>query len=77
MAYEIIFLTHSEKMFDPISQSVPKAHEMMVNGPLQLVPKWNKPNVLSYSRADKNKLKLEMNSIINTYTPYSRIRYMF
>lgn len=77
MAYEIIFLTHSEKMFEPISQSVPKAHNMMVNGPLKLVPKWNKPTVLSYSRADKNKLKSEMNFIISKHTPYSRVRYMF
>ena len=77
MAYEIIFLTHSEKMFNPISQCVPKAHNMMVNGPLKLVPKWNKPNVLSYSKADKNVLKLEMRNMISKITPYSRIRYMF
>ena len=77
MAYEIIFLTHSEKMFEPISQCVPKAHNMMVNGPLKLVPKWNKPNVLSYSRQDKNYLKSIMNNLINKITPYSRIRYMF
>lgn len=77
LAYEIIFLTHSEKMFQPIQCSVPKAHDMMVNGPLTLVPKWNKPNVLSYSKADKNKLKASMNGMINRYTPYSRIRYMF
>lgn len=77
MAYEIIFLTHSEKMFEPISQCVPKAHNMMVNGPLKLVPKWNKPNVLSYSRQDKNYLKFIMNNLITKITPYSRVRYMF
>ena len=77
MAYEIIFLTHSEKMFDPIQCSVPKAHDMMVNGPLPLVPKWNKPNVLSYSRSDKNRLKANMTYVINKNTPYSRVRYMF
>jgi spore photoproduct lyase len=77
MAYEIIFLTHSEKMFEPISQSVPKAHDMMVNGPLKLEPKWNKPTVLSYSRGDKNQLKMIMNNLIKEITPYSRIRYMF
>ena len=77
MAYEIIFLTHSEKMFEPISQSVPKAHKMMTEGPLKLVPKWNKPNVLSYSRQDKNTLKESMRKIISEITPYSRIRYMF
>lgn len=77
MAYEIIFLTHSEKMFEPISQCVPKAHNMMVNGPLKLVPKWNKPNVLSYSRSDKSILKKKMNDLISKITPYSRIRYMF
>lgn len=77
MAYEIIFLTHSEKMFEPINQSVPKAHNMMVNGPLKLVPKWNKPNVLSYSKRDKNNLKEIMKGLITKITPYSRIRYMF
>lgn len=77
MAYEIIFLTHSEKMFAPISQCVPKAHNMMVNGPLPLVPKWNKPNVLSYSQQDKTNLKAIMKNIISEITPYSRIRYMF
>ena len=77
LAYEIIFLTHSEKMFEPMKQSVPKAHDMMVNGPLKLVPKWNKPNVLSYSRQDKNQLKSIMNNLIAKITPYSRIRYMF
>jgi len=77
LAYEIIFLTHSEKMFEPISQCVPKAHDMMVNGPLKLVPKWNKPSVISYSRQDKNALKGVMNKLVATITPYSRIRYMF
>lgn len=77
MAYEIIFLTHSEKMFEPISQCVPKAHNLMVNGPLKLVPKWNKPNVLSYSQSDKSNLKNTMKDIISRYTPYSNIRYMF
>lgn len=77
MAYEIIFLTHSEKLFEPMSCSVPKAHDMMVNGPLKLVPKWNKPNVLSYSRQDKTSLKEVMKGLITKITPYSRIRYMF
>ena len=77
LAYEIIFLTHSEKMFEPIGQTVPKAHEMMVNGPMKLVPKWNKPMVLSYSRTDKSQLKSVMNGLIQEITPYSRIRYMF
>mgnify|MGYP003341463479 CR=1 FL=1 len=77
MAYEIIFLTHSEKLYQPMLCSVPKAHNMMVNGPLTLVPKWNKPNVLSYSRQDKNKMKETMNQLIAKNTPYSRVRYMF
>ncbi len=77
LAYEAIFLTHSEKLFEPMSCSVPKAHQMMVNGPLPLVPKWNKPNVLSYSRQDKKQLKEIMNGLVHNYTPYSRIRYMF
>jgi spore photoproduct lyase len=77
MAYEIIFLTHSEKMFEPISQCIPKAHNIMVNGPFRLVPKWNKPNVLSYSRSDKSIFKIKMNNLISKITPYSRVRYMF
>ena len=77
LAYEIIFLTHSEALFDKVSVYAPKAHNMMVNGPLTLVPKWNKPNVLSYNRDDKNRLKLIMRGLIEEFTPYARIRYMF
>ena len=77
MAYEIIFLTHSEKLFAPMGECVPKAHNMMTDGPLKLVPKWNKPAVLSYSRSDKNNLKKVMINLIEKNTPYSRIRYMF
>ena len=77
LAYEIIFLTHSPYLYDKVPQYAPKAHEMMVNGPLKLVPKWNKPNVNSYNRGDKNKLKTIMNSLIQEFTPYARIRYMF
>lgn len=77
MAYEIIFLTHSKSEFIPIQNLNKKAHDMMVNGPLSLEPKWNKPNVLSYSRKDKNDLKTIMSNLININTPYSRIRYMF
>jgi len=77
MAYEIIFLTHSPTLYETVPQYAPKAHEMMVNGPLELVPKWNKPNVYSYSKSDKNLLKKVMTNLINKHTPYARIRYMF
>lgn len=77
LAYEIIFLTHSETLFEPVNARNPKAHEMMVRGPLPLAPKWNKPNVLSYERGDKKVLKEFMRESIERITPYSRIRYMF
>jgi DNA repair photolyase len=77
LAYEIIFLTHSPALFDKVTQYAPKAHEMMVNGPVPLVPKWNKPNVFSYSKADKSKLKEVVKSLVQKFTPYARIRYMF
>jgi len=77
MAYEIIFLTHAEALFDKVNSYAPKAHELITNGPLELVPKWNKKNVLSYSRTDKKYLKEIMSSLIQKHTPYSRIRYMF
>lgn len=77
LAYEIIFLTHSPVLYDKTPEYAPKAHDMMVNGPLKLVPKWNKPNVYSYSQADKGQLKLVMRGLIQEFTPYARIRYMF
>lgn len=77
LAYEIIFLTHSESLFSKVNKYAPKAHDMMVKGPLKLEPKWNKPNVLSYSRKDKTQLKMILNGLIEEFTPYSRIRYMF
>ena len=77
MAYEIIFLTHSHTLYDVVEDYAPKAHAMMTQGPLPLVPKWNKPDVLSYGRKEKNYLKKMMTSMIEKHTPYSRIRYMF
>lgn len=77
MAYEIIFVTHSDKVNDSLQASVPKALKMIKDGPMPLVPKWNKPNVLSYSKSDKNILKSKMKKLISEITPYSRIRYMF
>lgn len=77
MAYEIIFLTHSAKLYDPVKEYAFKAHAMMTKGPLPLVPKWNKPNVLSYGRKEKNYLKKLMRAMVEKHTPYSRIRYMF
>lgn len=77
LAYEIIFLTHSPTLYDKVPQYAPKAHDMMVNGPLKLVPKWNKPNVYSYGKMEKSQLKAIMNSLIEEFTPYARVRYMF
>lgn len=77
LAYEIIFLTHSPTLYDKVPGYAPKAHNMMVNGPMPLVPKWNKPNVYSYGKKEKNQLKAVMNSLIQEITPYSRVRYMF
>lgn len=77
LAYEIIFLTHSPTLYEAVPQYAPKAHEMMVNGPLELVPKWNKPNVYSYSKSDKNLLKQVVSKLIAKHTPYARVRYMF
>lgn len=77
MAYEIIFVTHENVVNENMQTYMPKAFEMITNGICALEPKWNKKNIYSYSRKDKILLKEEMNSIINRYTPYSRIRYMF
>lgn len=77
LAYEIIFLTHSAVLFGKTPEYAPEAHKMMVDGPLKLEPKWNKPNVLSYSRKDKGQLKEIMYGLIEEFTPYSRVRYMF
>lgn len=77
LAYEVIFLTHSEAQFDSVPGYAPKAHTMMVDGPCELVPKPNKPNVLSYSRKDKSWLKDAMRMFFAEFTPYARVRYMF
>ena len=77
LAYEIIFLTHSEKLFDFVQQFAPKAHQMMVNNQFPLEPKPNKENVLSYSPEDKKTYKQIMETLIKKHTPYARIRYMF
>lgn len=77
LAYEVIFLTHSPTLYDKVPEYAPKAHDMMVNGPLRLVPKWNKPNVFSYSKKEKNQLKSLMNALFQEITPYARVRYMF
>lgn len=77
LAYEIIFLTHSTKLFEPVAEYAPKAHAMMTDGPCKLVPKPNKANVLSYSVEDKKRLKPLIRSMISEYTPYGRIRYNY
>lgn len=77
LAYEIIFLTHASSMFGLIEPVLPKAHNMMVNGPYGLIPKWNKPNVLSYDMDVKRKLKQTIQDMIGRITPYGRVRYCF
>lgn len=77
MAYEIIFVTHDNVVNEEMSQHMPKAYDMIVNGPCSLEKKWNKKNVFSYSPRDKDALKALMHGMIDDITPYSRIRYMF
>lgn len=77
MAYEIIFVTHDNVVNDNMAEYMPKAFLMIAGGECSLEPKWNKPNVYSYSRQDKTKLKMIMNGLIDEFTPYSRVRYMF
>jgi DNA repair photolyase len=77
LAYEIIFLTHATSQFECVSNYAPKAHKMMVEGPLPIVPKPNKPNVLSYSTKDKVHLKQTIKGLISNITPYGRIRYCY
>jgi DNA repair photolyase len=77
LAYEIIFLTHSEALYEPVAERRPKAHEMMAQGPLVLKPKPHKPTVITYTRSDKAKMKQWLRKRIEHYTPYARIRYMF
>lgn len=77
MAYEIIFLTHTVNQFEMVKAYAPKAHKMMVEGPLELVPKPNKTHVLSYSVADKKSLKTALKNMMALITPYARIRYCY
>lgn len=77
LAYEIIFLTHDNSVNANCATFMPKAYGMMVNGVIPLVPKWNKKNVYSYSLDDKRKLKQVIYGLIDEFTPYSRVRYMF
>lgn len=77
LAYEIIFLTHSDKMNDPIKKVMPKAHNLIYKDNIPLVPKNNKPNVISYSAEVKQFIKKELLSMIKEITPYSRVRYIF
>lgn len=60
-----------------MSKYMPKAYEMITDGPCSLEKKWNKKNVFSYSRRDKTNLKEEVLKMIREFTPYARIRYMF
>lgn len=77
MAYEIIFVTHDNVVNENMSKYMPKAYEMITDGPCSLEKKWNKKNVLSYSRKDKTNLKEEVLKMIREFTSYARIRYMF
>jgi DNA repair photolyase len=77
LAYEVIFLTHSDVMYGPVMARRPKAHLMMAEGPLELKTKPHKPTVTTYTRKDKNPLKKWLRERVEQYTPYARIRYMF
>lgn len=77
MAYEVIYLTHTEKQFPMVEAYAPKAHKMMAYGPLPLVPKPNKKHVLSYSNQDKKWLKTKLREMITEITPYARVRYCY
>ena len=77
MAYEIIFLTHTMPQYDAVQSYAPKAHKMMTEGPLPLVPKPTKANVLSYPTTAKKALKEMLFNLIEEITPYSRVRYCY
>ena len=77
LAYEVIFLTHSDVMYEPVQARRPEAHAMMAGGPLELQPKPHKKTVTTYTRADKAVLKKWLRKRIEQYTPYADIRYMF
>lgn len=77
LAYEIIFLTHTTQQYDMVKAYAPKAHSMMAEGPISLVPKPSKPNVLSYPVSNKKSLKNTLLDLIDKYTPYSRVRYFY
>lgn len=77
MAYEVIYLTHTEKQLSMVEAYAPKANNMMVHGSLPLVPKPNKKHVLSYSSQDKKWLKSKLRDMVAEITPYSRIRYCY
>lgn len=77
LAYEVIFLTHDEALFEPVAARRPEAHAMMAAGPLPLAAKAHKPNVLTYALKDKAPLKRLLREAMARITPYARIRYMF
>lgn len=77
MAYEIIFVTHEKIVDENMKSYIPKAFDMICAGPARLEPKWNKPNIFSYTKDRKKFLKEKINSMVDKYTPYARIRYMF
>jgi DNA repair photolyase len=77
LAYEVIFLTHSNVMYEPVAARRPKAHLMMAEGPLLLKAKPHKPTVTTYTRSDKTPIKKWLRKRVEQYTPYARIRYMF
>jgi spore photoproduct lyase len=77
LAYEVIFLTHSAELFEPVAARRPEAHAMMVAGRLPLAAKPHKPGVLTYTQKDKAPLKRFLREAVERITPYARIRYMF
>lgn len=77
LAYEIIYVTHTLPQTVAIQAYAPKAARMITEGPLPLVAKNHKPNVFTYSQKEKKSLKAILFDLINSITPYSRIRYCY
>lgn len=77
LAYEVIFLTHSETLYEPVAARRPQAHALLTGGPLPLATKPHKPGVLTYPLRDKAPLKRWLREATARITPYARIRYMF
>ena len=81
LAYEVIFLTHSDCMYEPVKARRPEAHAMMAEGPFELQVKPHKSKgprpVTTYARQDKDIFKTWVKMFVEKYTPQAHIRYMF